>query len=287
MLQELLARVQAINEDFLKKGSTAVWYRGHRKNEWKLKSTLHRHLDRLTSDLPQPLSPELMKETLREEAKTLYRRFQVEAWPLLRETERSDWGVLLAMQHYRLPTRFLDWTESFACALFFAQRGRAPRDTAAIWVLDGQRMNEVSLGHSGLVALDENVVAPTNPPDLRQWHPKYFPEPEDSPTIAVSPIFTNPRMTAQRSVFTLAGDSLLPLDEQFDGRLVRDGILVQIELPPAGFEEVENYLRLNGLRAFTYFPDLEGLAQDHEARVEETLSNIRKHHSQLLKKKGE
>jgi hypothetical protein len=101
VLQELLARVQAISEEMLKKGSTAVWYRGHRKSEWELKSTLHRHLDRLTSGLAQPLPPELMKETLREEAKTLYRRFQVEAWPLLRETERSDWGVLLAMQHVR------------------------------------------------------------------------------------------------------------------------------------------------------------------------------------------
>ena len=94
-------------------------------------------------------------------------------------------------------------------------------------------------------------------------------------------------MTAQRSVFTLAGDSFLPLDEQFEGRLVHDGILMKIELPPAGFEEVENYLRLNGLRAFTYFPDLEGLAQDHEAPVEETLSNIRKHPPDLLKRKGE
>ncbi len=82
-------------------------------------------------------------------------------------------------------------------------------------------------------------------------------------------------MTAQRSAFTLTGDSFLPLDEQFDGRLVRESLLVKIELPPESFDEVEDYLRLAGLRAFTYFPDLEGLALDHEARVVAERTGIR------------
>jgi hypothetical protein len=53
----------------------------------------------------------------------------------------------------------------------------------------------------------------------------------------------------QKSVFTLAGDSFLPLDEQFKGRLVHDGIFVKIERPAAGFDEVEDNLSVNGLRA--------------------------------------
>src|SRR5713226_9720971 len=247
MLQDILGRVQALNAAIRKNGSTAIWYRGHRRSEWALKSTLHRYIERLTSDLAQPLPVEEKKELLREEAKSLYRRFKAEAWPLLGPSERSDWGALFTMQHYRLPTRLLDWTESFACALFFAQqhRERGEAAAAAVWVLDSERLNEVSIGQRGLIALDESVAESTF--DVRPWHPKWRPPPKDLSIIAVSPIFTHPRMTAQRSVFTLAGDSFLSLHEQFEGRLIRDGILVKIELPPTGFDEVEDYLSVAGL----------------------------------------
>src|SRR5207237_3582277 len=86
------------------------------------------------------------------------------------------------------------------------------------------------------------------------------------------------------SAFTLTGDSFLPLDEQFDGRLVREGLLVKIELPPEGFDEVEAYLRVAGLRTFTYFPDLEGLALDHEARVVAMLRDTPKFFPAQVKK---
>lgn len=201
---------------------------------------------------------------------------------MVRAAERSDWGVLFTMQHYRLPTRLLDWTESFACALFFAQQHRRAGEAAAIWVLDAERLNEVSVGRSGLIALDESVDESTF--NVRLWHPKWVPPPEDLATVAVSPIFTNPRMTAQRSVFTLSGDGFPPLQEQFGGRLAGDGILRKLELPPEGFDEVEEYLNVNGLGAFTYFPDLEGLAMDHEARVEAMLRDTRKFFPGLVKK---
>ena len=241
-------------------------------------------IERLTSDLAAPLSADERKDLLRDEAKSLFRRFKVEAWPLLGPAERSDWGVLFTMQHYRLPTRLLDWTESFACALFFAQQHRQPGDAAAIWILDSERLNELSVGRRGLIALDESVEESTM--DVRPWHPKWVPTPEDLSTVAVAPIFTNPRMTAQRSVFTLAGDPFLPLEEQFDGRLLRDGVLVKIELPPDRFDEVEEYLRVNGLRAFTYYPDLEGLALDHEARIISTLRDTKKLFPNLVKKES-
>lgn len=282
MLEDILSRVQAVSTAMRKNGSTAIWYRGHRRSEWELKSTLHRYIERLTSELEAPLSLEEKKELLREEAKSVYRRFKAEAWPLLGAAERSDWGVLFTMQHYRLPTRLLDWTESFACALFFAQQHRKPGEAAAVWVLDSERLNEASVGQRGLIALDETVAESTI--NMRPWHPKWVPLQDDLATVAVSPIFTNPRMTAQRSGFTLAGDSFLSLHEDFDGRLVRDDILVKIELPPDRFDDVEEYLSVNGLRAFTYFPDLEGLALDHETRVAATLRDTRKFFPGLVKK---
>jgi hypothetical protein len=262
------------------RGSTA-WYRGHRRNDWELKSTLHRHIERMTVVLDSPLTDNENKELLRGEEKSMYRRFKKEAWPLLRPTERSNWGVVFTMQHYRLPTRLLDWTESFACGLFFAQWHRRPEDTATVWVLDSEGLNEVSLGKRGVVSLDEGEEDSVI--NVRDWHPHWVRPMHDLNTIAVAPLFTNPRMTAQKAAFTLAGDSFLPLENQFDGRLVCDSILVKIELPPKAFDEVEQYLRLVGVGPFTYFPDLEGLALDHEARAQTTVNEARK----ILQKRWE
>jgi len=225
MLKDIITQVEDLDSAFRRKGSVA-WYRGHRKIEWRLTSTLHRYIERLTSNLEKPLPRPEQRDQLRDDAKTLYRQFTREAWPLLGPAERSDWGAIFAMQHYGLPTRLLDWTENFACALFFAQQRRQPEDAAAVWVLDSEGLNEVSLGKRGLVALDDAVGASVV--DVRRWHPRWVPPKDDLSTIAVSPLFTNPRMTAQRSAFTLNGDSFLPLDEQFERRLVSEGLLVKL-----------------------------------------------------------
>jgi hypothetical protein len=112
MLEDVLERVQTVNDAILKSGSEAIWYRGHRCAHWKLTSTLHRYIEdieRLTPGVVPSLDQR--RRLLRDEAKSLFRRFKVEAWPLLAPSERSDWGVVFAMQHYRLPTRLLDWME--------------------------------------------------------------------------------------------------------------------------------------------------------------------------------
>lgn len=280
MVHEILARVQELDDRFRQAGS-ATWYRGQRRSEWPLKSTLHRYVERLTASIE--MSPDELRELLREEGKTRYRKFKQEAWPLLRPVERSEWGVVFTMQHHRLPTRLLDWTESFLCALFFAQQHRDQGDVAAVWILDSAALNKISVGVNGLVALDENVGGATF--DARGWHPQRVPPSEVLQTIAVSPIFTNTRMTAQRVAFTMTGDSFLPLEQQFDGRLAREGHLVKIELPPESFDEVEGYLRVAGIRAFTYFPDLEGLALDHEKLIAAMLRETPKFFPDLVKKK--
>jgi hypothetical protein len=278
MLQGILAQIQALDNTFRQKGS-ATWYRGQRTANWGLESKLHRYLKDLTSTLHT--SP-LDRDLLRQEEKGLYWRFKAAAWPLLDPAQRSDWGVVFTMQHYGFPTRLLDWTESFACALFWAQQHREPQDAAAVWVLDSEGLNEVSLGRRSMVALDD-TVSKSNV-NLHRWHPRWPAPPDDPGSIAVSPILMNPRMLAQRSAFTLMGDAFLPLEEQFDGHLVREGLLAKIELPSGIFDEVEDYLRLAGLGIFTYFPDLEGLALDHKARFKANLSGLKRFYPAEVKK---
>jgi len=145
--------------------------------------------------------------------------------------------------------------------------------------LQKSHTHHISLQKRGIVHLDDSV---TNPDlDPRHWHPRRSSPEFDLPTIAAMPLFTNPRMTAQRSAFTLMGDSFLPLERQYDGRLLEDSSLIKIDLPPQTFAEIEDCLRLSGVRAYTYFPDLDGLALDHELRIEAMFRDTKRFYPHL------
>ncbi len=253
-------------------GSVA-WYRGHADATWKLSSSLHRHVDRFIAPFKSPQPPEAKRDVLRAEYKTLYRRFKADAWPLLSDIERSDWGVIFSMQHHGLPTRLLDWSESMAAGIFFAQFGRERTKDAALWVLDPQLLNQASIQSVGLVALDEDISPATV--SANNWHPKWVAPSTNLPSIAVSPIFTNPRMTAQRSAFTLQGDTFAPLDHECNS-LVISGHLRRFLLPASDFEEVDEFLVAAGFTPFTVYPDLQGLAFRHEADTERRLREAKR-----------
>jgi len=186
------------------------------------------------------------------------------------------------MQHYSIPTRLLDSTESFACAVFFAQLDRKPGEAAAIWVLDPAALNQVAVSMARLVALDETVQEQAVV-DVRDWHPQWVAPPRELQTIAARPLYTNPRMVPQRSRFTLMGDDSLPLDEQWRGKLVQDGHLLKLNLPPETFEDAEEFLTISGLDAFTFYPDLRGLGLKHQAHVERSLSTAKKCYPERFK----
>jgi hypothetical protein len=78
-------------------------------------------------------------------------------------------------------------------------------------------------------------------------------------TIAIAPNFTNPRMTAQRAAFTMAGDSFSPLDQEFPG-LMSAKRLLKFLLTPSMKADAAAFLAASGLDAYSLFPDLQGLA---------------------------
>jgi FRG domain len=99
----------------LRRKELRVWYRGVSCNKYKL--------------LPTLLRKNLKKE-LRTREKNLFCRFQVQAGELLPPGLKSPWEILSAMQHYRVPTRMMDWTESLFVALYFALEFEDQEDEA-------------------------------------------------------------------------------------------------------------------------------------------------------------
>jgi hypothetical protein len=284
---DIVREVSALEEQWLANGSMA-WYRGHAAATWNLKSTLHREVEAFVDLMktPPPLADQV--DLLRKEYKKEYRRFRSRAWPLLDQRERSDWGIVFAMQHYGQITRLLDWSESFACAVYFAlvvsrETCQNPNQNMAVWMLDPQALNVESQGLDGLIALDEEVERADGAVfDARSWHPKYKPPADGLRSIAIAPDFTNPRMTAQRAAFTMSGDSFEPLDKEFPN-LVASGRLRKFVLSPALKKQAAAFLAASGLDAYSFFPDLQGLAVRRKEEVRKRFEIMRKFYGSAMK----
>lgn len=255
MWSETVQQIQELQRN-AKKNGCPLWFRGHRSVNWTLLSSMHRYVnDALASvhSVPLELADEKGKiKLMREAYKSLFHKFKARAIRLLPEHERSDWGLIFAMQHLGLPTRLLDWTESFPCAIYFAQRDREPCDDAAVFVFAPELHNQQIVGSSGVVFLGGGADKPSVV-TTHQYHPGAVCNADDMETLAVQPELTNARMVAQQSAFTLCGASFQPLEERYP-KSVRKFVL-----PSSDFQETQDFLLLSGQSHFGLFPDLEGL----------------------------
>jgi hypothetical protein len=99
---------------YVKRLSTGRWvFRGQRDATWKLQSGVERVDPAVREDFGSRKDYEL----------ALLAQFKLRALPYLQRIPRSDWEWLVVAQHYGLPTRLLDWTNSPLHALFFAVAG--------------------------------------------------------------------------------------------------------------------------------------------------------------------
>jgi hypothetical protein len=258
MWSEIIEEIQKQQQAAKANGYT-LWFRGQRDASWPLRSSIHRRvIDSYEAVLgaSSQANPEAEKvQLLREAYKSLFHRFKARAIGLLAEHERTDWGLVFAMQHLGLPTRLLDWTESFPCALYFAQWKRRPSDDAAIFMFTPEQHNRAVIGSEGLVSLGGDAARKTTV-ETHFYHPGVFCNGDDMETLAVEPELTNSRMVAQRSAFTLCGASFQPLEQKYSR------VIKRIVLPTTDFAETQAFLDLAGQTHFGYFPDLEGL-RDH------------------------
>ena len=159
---------------------------------------------------------------------------------------------LFLMQHYRLPTRVLDWTESPLVALFFAVEDKSYDDKdAALWALHPTLLNKYQLGHQVMVCADNPQLAPI--------FQKAFTG-KDNPTsmiVSVLPDHNDMRHLLQQSVFTIHGTDT-PINK-LSGCEYFVSKLIILSSKKEAFRES---LDLLGISRSTLFPDLENLAHD-------------------------
>ncbi|MEM6394117.1 MAG: FRG domain-containing protein [Planctomycetota bacterium] len=156
---------------------------------------------------------------------------------------------LFLAQHYGLPTRLLDWTESPLVSLYFSVVGNPAKD-GVIFALHPRDMNRATNGDPTLVplssspakeliyaAFDDNVVMGKH--------------------LAILSNELDPRMLVQQGVFTIhgTGEDLSRVDKL-------GGVLTRFIVSSNAKSRIAAELDWLGVRRRTLFPDLASLADD-------------------------
>jgi hypothetical protein len=167
--------------------------------------------------------------------------------------EMDDYmGWLFLMQHYRLPTRLLDWSQSPLVALYFATEGTGSND-ALLWALRPAALNQLEAGEAG-------IYIPSNS-ELMRIGKQAFQETKDIATdtriLSVLTHEADPRHMVQQSAFTIHGrpDALNKIPEA-------GSFLARVRIPGTAKGSLRACLRALGISRATLFPDLENLALD-------------------------
>ncbi len=159
------------------------------------------------------------------------------------------------MQHYGLPTRMLDWSESPLIAAFFATETFAelPDSDATIWIFVPDLFNELMGFGRCIYPIDAETTQEMLLPAFKHNH--HNPELVDR-ILACSSIDNNLRMYSQQANFTVH-NSLRKLEE-----ICTDDMLYKIIIPNNKKKYFIESLSVFGITESYVYPDLDHISKD-------------------------
>jgi hypothetical protein len=186
-VQDLINEIDKRKLHTLSHYHVRVWFRGQSNEEWPLWPGVYR-----------PTFPARDESHRIIQERHLNQDFRVLAAGLLKGNE-SDAELYFLQQHYRMPTRLLDWTTSPLAALYFAVSGNEGVH-GSLFLMDAYRLSECqnAEGFSGIATSRNPTFLRALDPIVR-WHlPDEFPD----YIMAVRPDHAEYRMRVQQSCFT-------------------------------------------------------------------------------------
>lgn len=228
-----------------------AWYRGSGDVNYSLVPTLSRR------------KPAVSAEDLNKIERGIANSFAQRSPPFVNIDLTDEWRKLFFMQHYGIPTRLLDWSESPFVALYFAltsvgrDRKGKPNTDAALWMCDPEAWNRTALSHITFTGdiLDEYCD------EVKAYSPASDIEQRATIPIMIYGTHNSPRIVAQRGVFSLFGKGVDGMEKVFlsNGSFPK-GSLQKLIIPKANVEAYLHSLHRKGFAESTIYPDLFGLS---------------------------
>lgn len=169
-----------------------------------------------------------------------------DTWP----TTSFEWMFL--MQHYGVPTRLLDWSESPLVALYFAvnQFQNYNEVDSAVWCLNPIILNK----NANIVDKQEDRYIPSfEDEELQSYATESVRQKARLELLPVATIATrnNSRIQAQLGTFTIHHNKKVEIENVGD-----QSHIVKYIVPSEAREDVFCELKLLGINQFSMFPEL-------------------------------
>jgi FRG domain len=238
-INNLAELIQGLEQD-VGEYSGAIWFRGHADSNWKL------------------LPGYLRLEAAPSEG-TLLKRFKQSASLLVSREPKDSYDWLFLMQHYGLPTRLLDWSESPLVALYFAVHDSAENidSSAALWILKPSELNKAA----HIDDQNEEFFIPSfEDEELSNYKLEAIAAgPKRTRLLPIASIATrnNSRIQAQLGVFTIHHLDQVPIED-----VGEKNHTLKYEIPAASRESFRRELRLLGYSKFSLFPELASIGEN-------------------------
>lgn len=232
-LQEYITSVRSLIIDFDK---VKLWWRGQADSNWKL-------------------TPGIFRCGNEKKENNISVLFRLKAKARFSNCPNSDdpFPWLFLMQHYRLPTRLLDWTESPLVALYFAVENVKEDDKdSVIWALQPYNLNSDQIN-------TEEILSPGNL-EVKPIFKEAFRVNEKNPDRRIVAVHTEQidvRQLVQQSEFTIHG-SPTPMEDLIENEKYLGKILV----PSSAKKDLRLMLDIFGITRSYLFPDLENLSAE-------------------------
>ena len=239
-IQDLIVALGEDNTGY--EGQT--WYRGQANADWGLLPGYFR--------LISPPSES-----------TLIKQFKQNASMLIEKTPKDSFDWLFLMQHYGVPTRLLDWSESPLIGLYFAveNHSRHLSTPAALWALRPSELNK----NAGLNDADEAHFIPSfEDSELESYTVEILAQNSRNKLKPLATIATrnNARIQAQHGVFTIHHHDHVPIETIGNSTHV-----VKYVIPDEFKSSIKNQLGLLGFTKFQLFPELASIGDIIKGRL--------------------